>query len=106
MSNLSSLYIKKEVLEMLLKGVNHKQAKGIEITISTGDEENIYGQNVSAYVSQSKEEREAKKDRYYIGNGKTFWTDGKITAFTGSKQSEPSKSKSEKSNEPEDDLPF
>ena len=56
MSNLSSLWLSKEKLETLLKGVNAKNEKGIELTISTSNEVNDYGQNVSAYVSQSKED--------------------------------------------------
>ena len=49
------------------------------IDLSINDDVNDYGQNIKAYVSQSKEDREAKKDKFYVGNGKTFWTDGKIT---------------------------
>ena len=30
-------------------------------------------------MSQSKEEREAKEAKTYIGNGKVVWTDGVIT---------------------------
>jgi len=33
---------------------------------------------VSAMVKQTKEERDAKKAKEYIGNGKIFWTDGTI----------------------------
>jgi hypothetical protein len=33
---------------------------------------------LSAYISQTKEQREAKTPRYYVGNGKCFWTDGVI----------------------------
>ena len=29
-------------------------------------------------VKQTKEERDAKKAKEYIGNGKIFWTDGTI----------------------------
>src|SRR6188768_1603382 len=79
MGSLSSLYIKKETLEMLLKGVTAKGEKGIEITISINDETNNYGQNLTSFVSQSKEQREAKKEKYYVGNGKVFWTDNKIS---------------------------
>ena len=73
MASLSSVYIKKETLEVLLKTVNAKQEKGVEITVSLNDEKNQFEQDVSAYVSQSKEQREQKKPRYYVGNGKTFW---------------------------------
>jgi hypothetical protein len=79
MSSLSEIYLKKEVLETLLKTVTAKGENGVSITISTSDETNQYGQNVTSFVSQSKEQREAKANKYYVGNGKVFWTDGKIT---------------------------
>ena len=82
MGSLSSIWIKKETLEMLLKGVTKKGENGIDITISINEDSNAYGQNLTAYVSQSKEQREAKKDKYYVGNGKVFWTDGKIQVAT------------------------
>jgi hypothetical protein len=47
-------------------------------TVSVNDESNQYGQNVSATDSQTKEEREAKKPKSYLGNGNVVWTDGNI----------------------------
>jgi len=79
MASLNDIYIKKETLETLLKTLEQKGEKGIGLTISISDETNEYGNNLSAYVSQTKEQREAKANRYYVGNGKTFWTDGKIS---------------------------
>jgi hypothetical protein len=79
MSSLSEIYLKKEVLETLLKTISAKGENGVSITISTSDETNNYGQNVTSFVSQTKEQREAKAGKYYVGNGKVFWTDGKIT---------------------------
>ena len=52
--------------------------KYLNLTVSVQDETNQYGQNVSAYHEQTKEEREAKENRQYLGNGKVFWTDGTI----------------------------
>lgn len=78
MASLANIYLKKETIETLLKGCNTKDLKGIEITLSINDESNKYGQNVTGFVSQSKEEREAKKEKYYVGNGSVFWTDGKV----------------------------
>lgn len=43
------------------------------------NEETRYGNNTSIFVNQTKEEREAKKPKDYIGNGKVVWNDGKIT---------------------------
>jgi hypothetical protein len=79
MSSLSEIYLKKETLETLLKTVTAKGENGVSITISTSDETNKYGQNVTGFVSQTKEQREAEVSKYYVGNGKVFWTDGKIT---------------------------
>lgn len=105
MSNLSSLYIKKETLKTLYEGVTKKGDKGIELTISTNDTVNDYGQNVTAFVSQTKEQREAKKDRFYVGNGKVFWTDGKITKADS--QPQPSNDlPSYSSGDEIDDIPF
>jgi len=47
-------------------------------TIGVNDESNQWGQNVSATDSQTKEEREAKKPKSYLGNGNVIWTDGNI----------------------------
>jgi hypothetical protein len=85
MAHLTEIYLKKETLETLLKGCTAKGINGISVTIATNDEAKEFTskdgnpilQNVSAYVSQSKEDREAKKQKYYVGNGKVFWSDGK-----------------------------
>jgi len=50
------------------------------LTISINDDTNQFGQNVTAIDSQTKEEREAKKAKLYLGNGNVVWTDGKIVA--------------------------
>jgi hypothetical protein len=78
MSNLSEIWIKTDTLETLLSVAKKKELKGVSLTISTNDDTNSYGQNISSYVSQSKEEREIKKPRFYVANGKVFWTDGSI----------------------------
>ena len=52
-----------------------KGSKGVELTISTSDKNNDYNQNVSAWVAQTKEEREAEKKKFYVGNGRVFWGD-------------------------------
>lgn len=49
-------------------------------TINVNDDANQFGQNVSAFDSQTKEERDVKKPKNYIGNGNVVWTDGNIVA--------------------------
>ena len=78
MSALLDVYIKAETLQTILDTLNKKDEKGISITLSINDEANEYGQNVSAFVSQSKEARADKKPKFYVGNGKVFWTDGTV----------------------------
>lgn len=103
MGSLSTIYIKRETLKTLLDVVSKKDEKGIEITISTNDDSNQFGQNVSSYVSQTKEQREAKKDKFYVGKGKVFWTDGKVSV--GVKKEEAHQATPITEDEP-DDLPF
>ena len=47
-------------------------------TISVQDETR-YGNNVAFMDSQTKEERDAKMPKNYLGNGKVVWTDGTVT---------------------------
>lgn len=101
MATIAEFYFKAEVLETLLQVVKAKQDKGVSITVNINDETNQYGQNVSAHVSQKKEEREAKKAKYYVGNGKVVWTDGTIKKAE-KKEEEVQQAKVISSN----DLPF
>ena len=103
MASLNSIYFKLETLEKIVSVLKQKKEAGISIDISINDESNSYGQNVSAYVSQSKEDREAKKDRFYVGNGKTFWTDGTIKVATKKVETVSSNTSS---SADDDDLPF
>ena len=105
MASLNSLYVKKETLETLVKGLEKKGEKGIELTVNINDEGNDYFQNVAAYVSQSKEEREQKKNRFYVGNGNTFWTDGNIEVVKKPKNDEP-QVQTALDDDDQDDLPF
>ncbi|MDV3749672.1 hypothetical protein CMU21_17730 [Elizabethkingia anophelis] len=98
MSSLNSLYIKKETLEQLLSTVTKKNEKGVELTISIQEEGNQYGQNVSVFVSQSKEQRDSGVNKFYVGNGNTFWTDGKIQVVR--------KNNNARTGSDDSDLPF
>ena len=68
-------------------------------TIGVNDEANQFGQNVSLTDSQTKEEREAKKAKNYIGNGNVVWTDGNIVAVK-------KENIAEKAQTVSDNLPF
>lgn len=68
------------------------------ITVSVNDEEDKFGNNVSCWEGQTKEEREAKADRNFLGNGKIVWSD------KGSQSSKPATKKATATVH--DDLPF
>ena len=53
------------------KVIDGKKGKYINITMFVNDEVDQFGNNASIIMSQTKEEREAKTPRVYLGNGKT-----------------------------------
>lgn len=61
------------------KGVLYegKTGKFLNLDIWINDEEDEYGNHASANIRQSKEEREAKERKIYVGNGKKVfgWDD-------------------------------
>tara|TARA_R110002126_G_scaffold88093_5_gene211296 strand:- start:446 stop:745 length:300 start_codon:yes stop_codon:yes gene_type:complete len=71
----------------------------VNLTMSV-DDETRFGNNTSVYVSQTQEEREAKKNRTYLGNGKVVWNNGVITNV------EKEVKETEKAEVAEVDLPF
>lgn len=74
-------------------------AKYYDFTVSVNDTPNQWGQDVSAFDSQTKEQREAKATKSYLGNGKVFWRSDSPSAKPASE--------TQFSNKPSsDDLPF
>ena len=67
-------------------GIKGRDGKYKNYTISISDFTNEYGQNISMYDEQTEEERNAKTPKKYIGNGKVFWTDGKVSVATKDSQ--------------------
>ena len=100
MSALADIYIKKETLKTLLDTVEKKGEKGVSINVSINDETNEYGQNVSSFVSQTKEQRDAKTNKFFTGNGKVFWTNGTIKVAEKKEQATSTPAQSKKEEEP------
>lgn len=99
-------WVKLETLETMVATLKRKNAPGIGIDISVNDEARSYGQNVTMTIAQTKEQREAKNKKFYVGNGRTFWSNNGEPTFTKQEsevnKDEPSVNYSAK----EDDLPF
>lgn len=73
----------------------------LDITVGTKDEKDDYGNDASCWISQSKEEREAKEDRTFLGNGRVVFDSGNRNP----ESAEPTQS-AEVVSDDEDDLPF
>jgi hypothetical protein len=80
-----------------------KKGKYLPITITLNDELDQFGNQGPVIVDQSKEEREAKTQKTYLGNVKVVWTNGENVAAAPrdvqSQQAAPVKTV-------DDDLPF
>tara|TARA_R110002020_G_scaffold204019_1_gene407861 strand:- start:472 stop:759 length:288 start_codon:yes stop_codon:yes gene_type:complete len=69
-----SLDVTKLPKEKFVKG---KKGVYYNFTIAINDETK-YGNNVSMFDAQTQEERDAKAQRNYLGNGKVVWNNGTI----------------------------
>jgi hypothetical protein len=67
----ASIDVSKISKDKLIKG---DKGTYLNITISINDEVDQYGNQAGIYESQSKEEREAKEKKNYLGNGKIAWS--------------------------------
>lgn len=74
-----------------------KDGKYLQVQISVNDNTDNYGNNVAITVNQTKEEREAKEKKTYLGNAKVVWTDNVIKVADKVETA---------SNKQESDLPF
>ena len=59
----------------VVKGKNG--AEYVNITIMVNDQPNEWGKDVSISLEQSKEQREAKEKKVFVGNGKTIFDSDK-----------------------------
>lgn len=74
-----------------------KDGKYLQVQISVNDNTDNYGNNVAITVNQTKEDREAKAKKTYLGNAKVVWTDNVIKVADKVETT---------SNKQESDLPF
>lgn len=77
------------------------QKKYISLVVDKRREPDKFGNTHTVYISQTKEEREARKEKIYVGNGKEY-------LFNNQNQtaSQPQQYQSTSSSDNDDDLPF
>lgn len=83
------------------KIIKGKNGNYYNLTVSVNDETSQYGDNASVFNAQTKEERDAKTAKSYVGNGKVVWTDGNIVAVE--RQEQPARAQAQPAGV---DLPF
>ncbi len=88
------------------KIISGAKGKYLPITITLNDECDKFGNQGPITVGQSKEERESKAPKVYLGNVKVLWTNGDNVAVAprDGQQSAPPPKK--QAAIVEDDLPF
>jgi len=84
-----------------------KKGKYLPITITLNDELDQFGNQGPVVVEQSKEEREAKAPKTYLGNVKVVWTNGNnVDTAPRDTNMSPITSAPAAAPAPEADLPF
>ena len=82
-----------------------KKGKYLPITITLNDEVDQFGNQGPVIVDQTKEEREAKVAKTYLGNVKVVWTNGD-NVEAAPRTDQPQQAQEQAKQEVEDDLPF
>lgn len=73
MSKLMSLSIDLSKIDKSKITEGKNGSKYYNLTIELKDEKDQYGNDLSAWTTQSKEERELKSNRTYLGNGRIVY---------------------------------
>jgi hypothetical protein len=87
------------------KIIDGAKGKYLPITITVNDEVDQFGNHGPVVVSQTKEEREAKAEKTYLGNVQVVWTNGAFPEPNRQDQPGPVAA-TPPPPQPVDDLPF
>lgn len=88
------------------KIINGKKGKYLPITITINDEVDQFGNQGPVMVEQTKEERDAKVAKVYLGNVKVVWTNGDNVAAAPRQDGGGQPAPRQAAPAPDDDLPF
>ena len=87
------------------KIITGKKGKYLPVTITLNDEVDQFGNQGPIVVAQTKEERDAKEKKTYLGNVQVVWTNGNNVA-AAPRDDQPVQAAPVGQAAPADDLPF
>lgn len=79
------------------------KGKYLNLSISVNDNMDNYGNNVALSIQQTKEEREIKASKTFLGNGKVVYTNGVVKV---AEKQDKQQTATEKMLNANDNLPF
>ena len=88
------------------KIIEGKKGKYLPITITINDEPDQFGNNGPVIVQQTKDERDAKQDKVYLGNVKVVWTNGENVNAAPREEGQGQQAPANSFTAQSDDLPF
>ena len=88
------------------KIINGKKGKYLPITITVNDDLDQFGNQGPVCVDQTKEERDAKEAKTYLGNVKVVWTNGDNVAVAPRQDQPVAQAAPAAATAQVDDLPF
>jgi len=86
--------------------VKGKKGSYVNLTLGVNNEQDQFGNDGGVAIGQTKEQREAKEPKVYLGNGKVVWSDGVMPEAKWGDDVAAGAVKSKAKEEAEDDLPF
>ena len=96
----TSINLNKIPKDKIIEGA---KGKYLPITITLNDESDQFGNQGPVVVQQTKEERDAKTEKVYLGNVKVVWTNGDNVDVA---PREDAPAMPQQAQQPVDDLPF
>ena len=87
------------------KIIDGAKGKYLPITITVNEDVDQFGNHGPVVVSQTKEERDAKVEKIYLGNTQVVWTNGAFPEPNRQDQAQPAAA-TPQPKQPVDDLPF
>lgn len=88
------------------KIINGKKGKYLPIVITLNDEIDQFGNQGPVIIEQTKEEREAKAAKIYLGNVKVVWSNGENVDAAPRDDQRGGNAPQRPAPTPVDDLPF